>query len=201
MCTLFCLVDIKKRSFLTSGVFWLVFWNASSHLCFRFFWNGIQSTLRNWACRKLGSKTKVTGGPMKNMGRNTYLKRSGGLDLAFPDHFFLSTPHPSLHICRQLLHSDSWVAMITKPFFLLNVTLMHLHVTGQATKYKPISSEITDTRFLIHVSEFVNWWLSHTHTHNTPAPDASALGHNVVAKQRFKKFRRYGGNSSFLRGM
>ena len=29
---LFCLVDIKKRSFLTSCVFWFVFLNASSHL-------------------------------------------------------------------------------------------------------------------------------------------------------------------------
>ena len=28
MCTLFCLVDIKKRSFLTSCVFWFVFSNA-----------------------------------------------------------------------------------------------------------------------------------------------------------------------------
>ena len=34
--TLFCLVDIKKRSLLTSCVFWFVFLNASSHLCFRF---------------------------------------------------------------------------------------------------------------------------------------------------------------------
>ena len=32
--TLFCLVDIKKRSFLT---FCFIFLNASSHLCFRFF--------------------------------------------------------------------------------------------------------------------------------------------------------------------
>ena len=36
MCTLFYLVDIKKRSFLTSCVFWFVFLNASSHLCFQF---------------------------------------------------------------------------------------------------------------------------------------------------------------------
>ena len=34
--TLFCLVDIKKRSFLTSCVFWFVFLIASNHLCFRF---------------------------------------------------------------------------------------------------------------------------------------------------------------------
>ena len=33
----FCLVHIKKRSFLTSCVFLFVFLNASSHLCFRFF--------------------------------------------------------------------------------------------------------------------------------------------------------------------
>ena len=39
ICILFCLVHIKKRSFLTSCVFWLVFLNASSHLCFRFFVN------------------------------------------------------------------------------------------------------------------------------------------------------------------
>ena len=32
-------IDIKKRSFLTSCVFWFVFLNASSHLCFRFFFN------------------------------------------------------------------------------------------------------------------------------------------------------------------
>ena len=32
--TLFCLVDSKKRSFLTSCVFWFVFFNTSSHLCF-----------------------------------------------------------------------------------------------------------------------------------------------------------------------
>ena len=35
--TLFCLVHIKKCSFLTSCVFRLVSLNASSHLCFRFF--------------------------------------------------------------------------------------------------------------------------------------------------------------------
>ena len=29
--------NIKKRSFLSSCVFWFVFLNASSHLCFRFF--------------------------------------------------------------------------------------------------------------------------------------------------------------------
>ena len=34
---LFFLVDIKKRSFLTSCVFWFAFLNASSHLCFNFF--------------------------------------------------------------------------------------------------------------------------------------------------------------------
>ena len=33
----FCLVDVKKHSFLTSCVFWFVFLNASSHLCFRCF--------------------------------------------------------------------------------------------------------------------------------------------------------------------
>ena len=32
-----CLVDIKKRLFLTSCMVWFVFLNASSHLCFRFF--------------------------------------------------------------------------------------------------------------------------------------------------------------------
>ena len=39
MCTLFCLVGTKKRSFLTLWrcVFWFVFLNASNHLCFRFF--------------------------------------------------------------------------------------------------------------------------------------------------------------------
>ena len=36
--TLFCLVDIKKRSSLTACVFWFVFLNASSHLCFHFGW-------------------------------------------------------------------------------------------------------------------------------------------------------------------
>ena len=36
ICTLFCLVDIKKRSFLTSCVFCFVFLNASNHLYFRF---------------------------------------------------------------------------------------------------------------------------------------------------------------------
>ena len=35
--TLFCLVVIKRRSFLTSSVFWFVFLNASSHLCFYFY--------------------------------------------------------------------------------------------------------------------------------------------------------------------
>ena len=34
-CALFCLIDINKRSFLTSCVFWFVFLNASCHLCFR----------------------------------------------------------------------------------------------------------------------------------------------------------------------
>ena len=34
MCTLFCLVHIKKSSFLISCVFWFVFVNASSQLCF-----------------------------------------------------------------------------------------------------------------------------------------------------------------------
>ena len=38
MCTLFCLVDIKKRSVLISCVlFYFIFLNASSHLCFQFF--------------------------------------------------------------------------------------------------------------------------------------------------------------------
>ena len=32
ICTLFCLVDIKKRSFFTSCVFWFILLNASSHL-------------------------------------------------------------------------------------------------------------------------------------------------------------------------
>ena len=37
MGTLICLVLIKKRAFWTSCVLWLVFLNASSHLCFQFF--------------------------------------------------------------------------------------------------------------------------------------------------------------------
>ena len=41
--TLFCLVHIKKRSFLTSCVlWWFVSLNASSHLCFRFFVTWLQ---------------------------------------------------------------------------------------------------------------------------------------------------------------
>ena len=36
---LFCLVDIKKRSFSTSCMFWFGFLNANSHLSFRFFVN------------------------------------------------------------------------------------------------------------------------------------------------------------------
>ena len=36
ICTLFYLAHVKKRSFLTSCMFWFVFLNASSHLCFRF---------------------------------------------------------------------------------------------------------------------------------------------------------------------
>ena len=36
--TLFCLLDIKRRSFLTSCVScWFVFLNAGSHFCFRYF--------------------------------------------------------------------------------------------------------------------------------------------------------------------
>ena len=37
MCTLFCLVYMTKRSFFTCCVFWFVFLNATSHLCFQFF--------------------------------------------------------------------------------------------------------------------------------------------------------------------
>ena len=37
ICTLFCLVHIKKRSFLTSCVFWFVSFSTSSHLCFQLF--------------------------------------------------------------------------------------------------------------------------------------------------------------------
>ena len=37
--TLFCLVNIEKRSFLTSCVFRFVFLNANCHLCFRFFFS------------------------------------------------------------------------------------------------------------------------------------------------------------------
>ena len=57
-CTLFCLVDSKKRSFLTFFVFWFVFWNASGHLCFRFFFFSLRKEkgdllqgLINWLIR------------------------------------------------------------------------------------------------------------------------------------------------------
>ena len=46
--TLFWLVYIKKRSFLTSCVFWFVFLNASSQLWFRFF--GWESVAAAWQC-------------------------------------------------------------------------------------------------------------------------------------------------------
>ena len=39
--TLFSLVDIKNRSFLTFCVFWFIFLNVSSHLCFRLFFGSI----------------------------------------------------------------------------------------------------------------------------------------------------------------
>ena len=48
ICTLCCLVDIKKHSFLTSCVFWFNFLNASSHLCLIFFFNTQSTTKVIW---------------------------------------------------------------------------------------------------------------------------------------------------------
>ena len=50
MCTLFSLVDIKKRSFLITCVFWFVFLNASSHLCFRFFFGQNKTVCKVSSC-------------------------------------------------------------------------------------------------------------------------------------------------------
>ena len=57
--TLFCLVDIKKRSFLTSCVFWFVFLNASSHHCFRFLFNFREVCIMLWTQDSL-EKYQVT---------------------------------------------------------------------------------------------------------------------------------------------
>ena len=82
MCTLFCLVHIKKRSFVTSCVLLFVSLNASSHLCFRFFGKTNLSKIR----KELPFLQQES---VKHIWTEGYIR---SIDVLFSDQFMINRP-------------------------------------------------------------------------------------------------------------